>query len=279
MSVPSSKLVNPHATAAAAPPDDPPVVRPRSHGLLVVPNSTLWVWKSADQVGALVLPNNTPPAAERRGDRRCIHARHMVGQCRCASGRAHEPGFDGVLHGERQSVQRPQPRPARCRLVRPRGVVVRPPATSVVITALTWELSRSIFARTASRSSRLDRERDLRAAASRVADQRVGSSGTSSPPLWPRKLPGDLELGRDHDGEAERQRHVHWDLARHRPERATRDSVRPGCPVSRKKDPGTACRHPDPAVVACLHSSIGLPPPAWALASRGMQTITTRGRP
>ena len=58
--------MKPHATAAAAPPDDPPVVRPRSHGLLVVPNSTLWVWKSADQVGALVLPNNTPPAAERR---------------------------------------------------------------------------------------------------------------------------------------------------------------------------------------------------------------------
>ena len=41
ISVPSSKLVSPAATAAAAPPDDPPGVRVRSHGLLVVPNSSL----------------------------------------------------------------------------------------------------------------------------------------------------------------------------------------------------------------------------------------------
>jgi hypothetical protein len=41
MSVPSSKLVRPVATAVAAPPDDPPGVRAGSHGLLVVPNSSL----------------------------------------------------------------------------------------------------------------------------------------------------------------------------------------------------------------------------------------------
>ena len=37
MSEPSSRGTNPAASAAAAPPDEPPGVRPRSHGLLVVP--------------------------------------------------------------------------------------------------------------------------------------------------------------------------------------------------------------------------------------------------
>ena len=37
MSLPSSKGVNPAATAAAARPDEPPGVRVRSHGLPVVP--------------------------------------------------------------------------------------------------------------------------------------------------------------------------------------------------------------------------------------------------
>jgi len=41
MSVPSSKLVNPHATAAAAPPDDPPGVQSTHQGLLVVPKISL----------------------------------------------------------------------------------------------------------------------------------------------------------------------------------------------------------------------------------------------
>ena len=62
MSVPISKLVMPHATAAAAPPDDPPGTRPTSHGLLVVPNISLNVWKSPDHSGTLVLPNTMAPA-------------------------------------------------------------------------------------------------------------------------------------------------------------------------------------------------------------------------
>ena len=41
MSVPSSKLVSPAATAAAAPPDDPTGVRAGTHGLFVVPKSSL----------------------------------------------------------------------------------------------------------------------------------------------------------------------------------------------------------------------------------------------
>ena len=41
MSVPSSKLVNPAATAAAAPPDEPPVMWSTSHGLLLPPKMSL----------------------------------------------------------------------------------------------------------------------------------------------------------------------------------------------------------------------------------------------
>ena len=62
MSVPISKLVMPHATAAAAPPDDPPGTRARSHGLFVVPNISLNVWKSPDHRGTLVFPNTIAPA-------------------------------------------------------------------------------------------------------------------------------------------------------------------------------------------------------------------------
>ena len=62
MSVPSSKLLMPVATAAAAPPDDPPGTRLWSHGLLVVPNSSLKVWTSPDHSGRFVRPSTTTPA-------------------------------------------------------------------------------------------------------------------------------------------------------------------------------------------------------------------------
>ncbi len=62
MSVPISKLVMPVATAAAAPPDEPPGMRVVSHGLPVVPNSSLNACQSADHSGRLVLPNTTAPA-------------------------------------------------------------------------------------------------------------------------------------------------------------------------------------------------------------------------
>jgi hypothetical protein len=41
MSVPSSKLVSPLATAVAGPPEDPPGTRDVSHGLFVVPKISL----------------------------------------------------------------------------------------------------------------------------------------------------------------------------------------------------------------------------------------------
>src|ERR1700722_11036958 len=66
MSVPSSKVDMPVATAAAGPPDDPPDVRVGSHGFRVAPNRELNVWMSPDHSGTLVLPNTMAPAERRR---------------------------------------------------------------------------------------------------------------------------------------------------------------------------------------------------------------------
>ena len=66
MSLPSSSPVKPAAKAAAAPPDDPPGVRPVSQGLPVVPYTGLKLCQSASETGTLVLPNSTAPAACRR---------------------------------------------------------------------------------------------------------------------------------------------------------------------------------------------------------------------
>src|ERR1700736_3231308 len=66
MSLPSSRAVIPVATAAAEPPDDPPVVRAMSHGLLVVPKIGLKVCQSPARAGVLVLPKITAPAPRSR---------------------------------------------------------------------------------------------------------------------------------------------------------------------------------------------------------------------
>src|SRR5215467_12746941 len=65
-SLPSSRAQNPAATAAAAPPEDPPGVREASHGLLVVPNSSLYDWQSDAHTGRFVLPTTIAPARRNR---------------------------------------------------------------------------------------------------------------------------------------------------------------------------------------------------------------------
>src|SRR5262245_528408 len=53
---------SPAAMAAAEPPDDPPAVRVRSHGLAVAPKSGLIVSALCPPSGVLVLPTTTHPA-------------------------------------------------------------------------------------------------------------------------------------------------------------------------------------------------------------------------
>ena len=59
----------PDATAAAEPPDDPPGVRARSHGLWVGPNASGSVVGMMPSSGVLVRPTITSPAAWKRAAR------------------------------------------------------------------------------------------------------------------------------------------------------------------------------------------------------------------
>ena len=65
-SVPSASGPWPVATAAAAPPDEPPAVRARSHGLRVAPKSGLSVSGLWPNSGVVVLPTRMAPASRRR---------------------------------------------------------------------------------------------------------------------------------------------------------------------------------------------------------------------
>ena len=70
MSLPSAIATIPQASAAAAPPLDPPAERSRRHGLRVRPCSGLKVWEPAPSSGVFVLPIATAPAARIRATRR-----------------------------------------------------------------------------------------------------------------------------------------------------------------------------------------------------------------
>src|SRR6478735_5278003 len=70
MSDPSASGTIPDASAAAAPPLDPPAERDGSTGLRVTPKTVLNVWDPAANSGTLVLPTNTAPALRTRSTRR-----------------------------------------------------------------------------------------------------------------------------------------------------------------------------------------------------------------
>src|SRR5208337_811172 len=65
-SVPIATGPMPDATAAAAPPDDPPAVIFVFQGFLVIPVSRLSVVALMPNSGVLVLPNSTAPASRNR---------------------------------------------------------------------------------------------------------------------------------------------------------------------------------------------------------------------
>src|SRR5688500_11682300 len=62
-SVPTASGASPAATAADAPPLEPPGVRSRFHGLRVTPKTRLCVAPIQPKVGVFVLPIMIPPAA------------------------------------------------------------------------------------------------------------------------------------------------------------------------------------------------------------------------
>ena len=62
----SASGARPQATAAAAPPLEPPAVRARSYGLRVTPKTGLKVCEPAPNSGVFVLPRMTAPAPRSR---------------------------------------------------------------------------------------------------------------------------------------------------------------------------------------------------------------------
>ena len=65
-SLPWATGTMPEATAAAAPPEEPPGVRSRSHGLRVGPNRRASLVGRIPYSGSVVVPTITNPASFRR---------------------------------------------------------------------------------------------------------------------------------------------------------------------------------------------------------------------
>ena len=106
MSVPSSKLVKPAATAAAEPPDEPPVVWPsvpRVVGAAEDLVEGLDVARPARRVG---LAEHDRTRGLQPGDRGRVLRGDVVGQLDGAARGTDPLGLDRVLDGDRQAVER-----------------------------------------------------------------------------------------------------------------------------------------------------------------------------
>ena len=89
------------------PPDEPPGVRPRSHGLLVVRRSRCSSASRRGWIGTLVLPRMTAPAALRRVTATASSCRHPALERRYAPGRRQAGDVEGFLDHHRHAEQRP----------------------------------------------------------------------------------------------------------------------------------------------------------------------------
>ena len=122
-SVPRASGACPLATAAAAPPEEPPGVRARFHGFRVTPNSGLSVKGLWPNSGVVVLPTSIGAGLAQPSHGHRVLGGHLVGEDERAHRRADAPGEHEVLHGERHAVERPQRvAPHHRGLGAPRGV-------------------------------------------------------------------------------------------------------------------------------------------------------------
>ena len=78
MSLPASRPVSPAASAAAAPPDEPPGVRAWFQGLTVFPYTGLTVSQSASSVGTFDLPKTFAPALRNRSTASAFEAARVL---------------------------------------------------------------------------------------------------------------------------------------------------------------------------------------------------------
>ncbi len=97
----------PDASAADVPPDEPPGVRSRSHGLRVMPNVGLSVWGFRPNSGVLVLPTTIAPAAFRRDTSTESRIDGASSRVRRRTARRDEPDrVFQILHADRDPGER-----------------------------------------------------------------------------------------------------------------------------------------------------------------------------
>ena len=105
-SEPVARGTMPAASAAAAPPEDPPGPCSRLKGLVVGPKTALVVLADQANSGVLVLPTTTHPAARMRATKgMSCGRRRRVGQQRRAERGAVADGVLVVLDGQRDAGQ------------------------------------------------------------------------------------------------------------------------------------------------------------------------------
>ena len=113
----------PAAMAAAEPPDEPPALRVRSHGLAVAPKSGFTVSALWPPSGVLVLPTTMHPAAfSRSTSGESVVGDRAVGVDRRALRGAEAGGVLEVLHADRDAGERSDVLPRRQARVDGRGV-------------------------------------------------------------------------------------------------------------------------------------------------------------
>ena len=105
-SVPTASGPSPAATAAPAPPLDPPGVSSRFHGFRVIPKSGLSVDALVAELRRGGLAEDDAARALQPLDDDGVLLRDMVGKEARAAGGQHPPRPDQVLHRERHAVQR-----------------------------------------------------------------------------------------------------------------------------------------------------------------------------
>jgi hypothetical protein len=106
-SLPSPMGPMPAATAAAAPPLDPPGVRSGFHGLRVTPEDRpVGLALDAEFRGGR-LPDHDRPCGPQPCDQHVIPVRHVIGESDGAEGGAHSLRGEQVFDADRNPVQRP----------------------------------------------------------------------------------------------------------------------------------------------------------------------------
>ena len=106
MSLPRPIGLIPAASATASPPDEPPAVRPRSHGLRVSPNSPESVCTRSAMSGQFVRAIGIAPGRLHPLDDRRVDRRHGLGERRQALVGRRAGEVDVLLDRERHAVQR-----------------------------------------------------------------------------------------------------------------------------------------------------------------------------